>query len=75
VAEDRDDGAHGETYTVERGDSLWRITARVLGDGADDSQIAASWPLLYRANEGVIGDNPSLIHPGQELTIPQELVS
>jgi len=63
------------TYTVDKGDSLWRITANLLGGDADDGEIAQQWPVLYRANKDVIGDNPALIHPGQELTIPQELAS
>ena len=45
-------------YTVVRGDNLTKI-ARNLGVG--------SWQNLYNANRGVIGGNPHLIKPGQQL--------
>ncbi|PKQ25475.1 MAG: hypothetical protein CVT64_09735 [Actinobacteria bacterium HGW-Actinobacteria-4] len=60
-------------YTVVRGDSLWKITAGLLGGNPPDAVVAAAWPTLYDANRGVIGANPSLIHPGQVLTIPEGL--
>lgn len=72
---DPDESETATTVTVERGDSLWRITAGLLPADASDGDIAAAWPLLYRENREVIGDNPSLIHPGQELTIPSGLSS
>lgn len=28
------------------------------------------WPIIYRANQNIIGSNPDLIYPGQALTIP-----
>ena len=65
-------GAAG-TYTVERGDSLWKITQRMLGEDASIDQIAAAWPVLYESNRGVIGGNPSLIFAGQVLQIPASL--
>lgn len=58
------------THVVAPGDSLWAITADLLGEGASDADIAQWWPQLYEANRDVIGANPSLIHPGQELAIP-----
>jgi hypothetical protein len=42
---------------------LWAIAAQELGDGN-------RWRELYEANRDTIGPNPSLIHPGQVLTIP-----
>ncbi|WP_066730224.1 LysM peptidoglycan-binding domain-containing protein [Demequina salsinemoris] len=59
------------TITVEAGDSLWDLTAALTGDGA--AQVAAAWPLLYRENRDVIGDDPGAIVPGQVLRIPEEL--
>ena len=50
------------TYNVVRGDTLWWIAARQLGNGA-------RWPEIYNLNKGQI-KNPSLIYPGQRLTIP-----
>lgn len=51
------------TYVVKSGDSLSAIAKKLLGD-------ASLWPKIYEANKDVIGDNPNLIHPGQEYTIP-----
>lgn len=49
-------------YTVERGDSLWKIAERYYGDGNQ-------WRRIYEANEDQI-DDPDVIHPGQTFTIP-----
>jgi len=49
-------------HVVQPGESLWRIAATAIGD-------PALWPLLYRANRDQIKD-PSLLYPGQRLTIP-----
>jgi len=50
------------TYTVKKGDSLWRIAGKVYGN-------PLKWPLIYRANKDKI-KNPNLIYPNQVLTIP-----
>jgi nucleoid-associated protein YgaU len=50
-----------ETHTVERGDNLWNIAQRYLGDGSRYPEIAALNPVIR---------NPSLIHPGQILRLP-----
>ena len=49
------------SYTVRRGDSLWRISG--MSDVYGDSY---QWPLIYRANAEDIHD-PDLIYPDQEL--------
>ena len=49
-------------HVVQPGESLWQIAAAVAGD-------PTLWPLLYRANRDQIKD-PSLLYPGQRLTIP-----
>lgn len=60
----QDVAAHGASnYVVKSGDSLWQISQDLLGDGS-------RWNELYQANASIIGDNPRLILPGQELTIP-----
>ncbi|HWG06623.1 MAG TPA: LysM peptidoglycan-binding domain-containing protein [Beijerinckiaceae bacterium] len=51
------------TLTVVRGDSLWRISRKVLGRGIRYTQI-------YAANVSQIRD-PDLIYPGQVLVKPQ----
>jgi nucleoid-associated protein YgaU len=50
-------------YTVKPGDNLWDISEEVLGKGD-------RWGELYQANQEIIGANPRLIHPGQNLNIP-----
>lgn len=59
--------AHPPTWTVEQGDSLWKITGleKIYGHGK-------YWPIVYDANSGAIAD-PNLIYPGQELTIPRDI--
>ncbi len=52
-----------QTYTVQSGDSLSAISARVYGD-------AKYWTTIYEHNKDTIGGNPDLIQPGQELIIP-----
>lgn len=54
-------------YQVQRGDYLWRIA------GMDKIyQGSKFWPLIYDANRSQI-QNPDLIYPGQNLTIPREM--
>lgn len=53
----------GNTYTVKSGDWLVRIAREELGD-------ANKWCELYDLNRETIGDNPSLIRPGQILKLP-----
>ncbi len=60
------------TLTVEPGDCLWSIAETLLPSGASDSQIDAAWRALYAANASVVGSDPSLIHPGTVLVLPQE---
>jgi LysM repeat protein len=56
--------------TVRAGDSLWSIAAAALGPGASAAQIATQWPRWYSRNRAVIGDDPTLIRPGQRLRPP-----
>ncbi|WP_328719879.1 transglycosylase family protein [Streptomyces sp. NBC_00247] len=49
------------TYTVRSGDNLWAI--------ADAQNLSDGWTELYQANESVIGSDPDLILPGQELDL------
>lgn len=50
------------TYTVQSGDSLWRIASRELGSGT-------RWSEIYDLNRDVIPD-PDRIYIGQELQLP-----
>jgi nucleoid-associated protein YgaU len=51
-----------QVIRVRRGDSLWRIARRHLGNGK-------KWDKFYRLNKHKI-DNPDLIYPGQTLILP-----
>ena len=68
-AESTDEGTGGEeassgqTYTVKPGDNLWNIAKQFYGSGAMYTKI-------YEANKDLIGGNPNLIFPGQQLIIP-----
>ena len=57
-------GAAGKTtYTVRPGDSLSKIAGVYYGN-------IHLWPKIYQANKAVVGSNPNLIRPGQNLVIP-----
>ncbi|MGD9484045.1 transglycosylase family protein [Streptomyces sp. TRM70308] len=49
----------GQTYTVRPGDTLSGIAAA----------YGMSWQELYAQNESVVGADPNLIFPGQQLTV------
>lgn len=61
----------GLAVTVERGDTLWSISASRLDPRADDAEIAQACVDLYEANRRVIGDDPDLIRPGMRLHAPE----
>jgi nucleoid-associated protein YgaU len=53
-----------KSYTVKSGDSLWKISEQMYGNGND-------WRRIYEANKDRI-QNPDVIQPGWVLTIPAE---
>ncbi|MFJ5232068.1 peptidoglycan DD-metalloendopeptidase family protein [Kitasatospora sp. NPDC088391] len=53
--------AASHTYRVASGDTLSRI--------ADAQDVDGGWQKLYQDNRSVIGGNPDLIRPGQQLTV------
>ncbi len=58
-----DKGDQVNTYTVQKGDSLWKIAVAVYDDGYQ-------WPEIYQANRTEIGANPGLIETGMVLVLP-----
>lgn len=52
----------GRTYTVQSGDSLWKIAEKMYGSGNKYMKI-------FKANTDLL-ENPDKIFPGQELVIP-----
>ena len=63
-------GEHTDEYTVQRGDTLWDISGRRLGD-------ARRWPEIWRENreraepDGRRFTDPNLIIPGWRLGLPR----
>ncbi|MDB4188061.1 peptidoglycan-binding protein LysM [bacterium] len=64
AAEDDVTGGEGEPtfHTVEKGDTLWAISAKTLGNGAHYEKI-------FEANKPML-THPDKIYPGQVLRIP-----
>ncbi|MGR7026290.1 LysM peptidoglycan-binding domain-containing protein [Geodermatophilus sp. URMC 62] len=58
-------------HVVQVGESLWTITAQLLGDQVSAQQVLDRWPEVYAANRDLIGPDPDLLRPGQELVLPQ----
>lgn len=52
-----------KTHVVQKGESLSLIAKQYYGD-------VHKWKQIYEANKALIGDNPDVIQPGQELVIP-----
>ncbi|MEM6408000.1 MAG: peptidoglycan-binding protein LysM [Pseudomonadota bacterium] len=60
--EDKDDAIEPTFHTVEKGDTLWAISAKTLGNGAHYEKI-------FEANRPML-THPDKIYPGQVLRIP-----
>lgn len=54
--------ANSKTYTVIKGDTLWKIAKKYLNDGG-------RWREIYNLNKSIM-KNPDTIHPGQVLKLP-----
>jgi hypothetical protein len=56
-------GAGVRHHTVVSGDWLSKLAAKYYGN-------MHKWPVIYEANRDVIGGDPNVIKPGQQLLIP-----
>jgi len=66
-AVETDDDADGPApvfHTVEKGDTLWAVAEKAMGNGAKYTEI-------FEANKPMLS-HPDKIYPGQVLRIPQE---
>lgn len=53
---------HDKIYTVAKGDCLWSIAKKLLGNGS-------RWPEIHALNKDKVSD-PNRINPGQILSLP-----
>ncbi|WP_344023645.1 transglycosylase family protein [Streptomyces luteireticuli] len=60
-AEAHGQGARAEDYTVRPGDNLSAI--------AQEHSVPGGWHRIYHDNKKVVGSDPDLIHPGQQLEL------
>lgn len=68
---DADWKAHRSVVRVRPGDSLWSIAARTLGPTASTAEVNQRWHEIYELNQALIGADPDVIHPGQELRLDE----
>lgn len=52
------------THVVQKGDTLWKIAKKYLGNGERYKEI-------HSLNKSIIGPNPNILKVGQKLTIPK----
>ncbi|MCW8842684.1 MAG: peptidoglycan-binding protein LysM [Rhodobacteraceae bacterium] len=64
AVEDENPGPEPVFHTVEKGDTLWAISKKALGDGNRYNEI-------FEANRPMLS-HPDKIYPGQVLRIPQD---
>ena len=55
---------------VRPGDTLWELARGDLPRGADDRAVVEHVREIHETNRAVIGADPNLIRPGQQLLMP-----
>ncbi|WP_182524005.1 LysM peptidoglycan-binding domain-containing protein [Nocardioides dongkuii] len=55
---------------VRPGDTLWDLAAADLGHRVSPAEVDRHWRRLHRLNRSVVGPDPDLIRPGQQLRLP-----
>ncbi|MFI2103410.1 LysM peptidoglycan-binding domain-containing protein [Isoptericola sp. NPDC019693] len=68
--DDSDGGQGATTHVVLRGDTLWDIAARSLGDSPTDAEVLREVTRWHAENRDVIGADPDRLLPGQVLHAP-----
>jgi len=63
-------GAESRIHVVRPGDTLWDLAAAELPADAASADVTARWHRIHALNRAVIGPDPDLIHPGQQLRMP-----
>lgn len=64
-------GSRPTRYVVRAGDSLWAISRDQLGPGTTPARTTTYVEHLHALNQSVIGADPDLIQPGQQLRMPR----
>lgn len=63
LKDNRPEPKQEKMYVVKPGDSLYKISKSLYGDGA-------KYTTIYNANKNTIGNDPGKIFPGQKFIIP-----
>lgn len=59
------------TVVVEKGDHLWKISARHLDERASNGEIAPYWRRVVEVNTPQLrSGDPDLIYPGEVVQLP-----
>jgi nucleoid-associated protein YgaU len=71
IDESSDSPKPHDSVIVEKGDHLWKISARRLGEDAGDTEIAPYWRHVVEVNTPRLrSGDPDLIFPGEVVELP-----
>ena len=71
MSPDGEPTANAGSVVVQPGDHLWKISARHLGETADDREIAPYWRSVVEVNAPHLrSGDPDLIYPGEVVEMP-----